>query len=276
MSDYKTKLPAGMTVFSDRNTNGLVVQAAQANAGMGRGYVARDFDAAPFGTYTAPFSGDVIPRNEWAERAEALDVRKASAEHIASYFKAPILNQSRRPYCWCYGVAGAMQTAYAIAGQEVPHLSATSAAAKIKNYTDVGGWAGEAIEGIQRFGMSTVEYWPEAALDRRYDTPEQRRNAALHKTVEFEELPSQSFDAVATELLHGRPVTLGLLWWGHLVFATRLVVLGRDSFGVVIRNSWGTEWETGGKAVLVESRATPHEAFSIRSVTLYHNQQGDE
>jgi hypothetical protein len=268
---YTTKLPSNITVFSERNTAGLVTQGTQANGTLGRGYVARDFDAAPFGSYTAPFSTDVIPRNEWAGRAEEMDARKASAEHVSKYFKVPILNQSRRPYCWCYGAVGAMQTAYAIAGLPVGKLSATSAAAKIKNYRDEGGWAGEAIEGIQKYGVSTVEYWPEAELDRRYDTPEQRRNAALHKAVEFEELPSQSFDAVATELLHGRPVTLGLLWWGHLVYATRLVVLGRQSFGVLIRNSWGEDWETNGTAVLVESRATPHEAFSIRTVTHYQD-----
>jgi hypothetical protein len=201
-----------------------------------------------------------------------MDAAKATPEHLATFYNVPILNQKQLPYCWCYGVVGAMMTAAAQAGLPFGYLSATSAAAKIKNYVKVGGWAGEAIEGIQRFGVSTTEYWPEAVLDRRYDTPEQRQNAALHKAVEFEELPSQSFDAVATALLSGFPVTLGLAWWGHLVYATRFVVLGRNEFGVLIRNSWGPDWETAGTAVLTESRATPHEAFTIRTVTKYHTE----
>jgi hypothetical protein len=262
----------GLRVFDERTANQLVDKAVQANGDLGTGYKQRDFEAAPFGTYSEPFALDLIPRAEWAERAEALDAAKATPEHMARFYKVPILNQKNLPYCWAYGVVGAMATMYAQAGLPVEYLSATSAAAKIKNYVKVGGWAGEAIEGIQRFGVSTTEFWPEAVLDRRYDTPKQRENAALHKTVEFEELPSQSFDAVATALLSGFPVTLGLAWWGHLVYATRLVVLGRNQFGVIIRNSWGPDWETDGTAVLVESRATPHEAFTIRSVTKYQPQ----
>lgn len=261
----------GLKVFDERNSSDLVHQQ-YTDGRLGSGYRERNFETAPFGTYANPFSGELIARDEWAERAEALDAAKATAEHLARFANVPILNQKQLPYCWVYGVVGAMSVAYAQAGLPVGYLSATSAGAKIKNYVRVGGWAGEAIEGIQRFGVSSIEYWPEAVLDRRFDTPEQRENAAKHKAVEFEELPSQSFDAVATALLTGFPVTLGLNWWGHLVFATRLVVLGRNQFGVVIRNSWGPDWETNGQAVLVESRSTPHEAFTIRSVTKYHEQ----
>lgn len=266
---FKSRL-YGTRVFDDWTANALVDQSIANNkAGLSTGYKLRDFDAEPFGAYSAPFELDLIPRNEWAERAQALDAAKATPEHLARFYNVPILNQKQLPYCWCYGTVGAMMTAAAQAGLPFGYLSATSAAAKIKNYVKVGGWAGEAIEGIQRFGVSTTEYWPEAVLDRRYDTPEQRENAALHKAVEFEELPSQSFDAVATALLSGFPVTLGLAWWGHLVYATRFVVLGRNEFGVLIRNSWGPDWETAGTAVLTESRATPHEAFTIRSVTKF-------
>jgi hypothetical protein len=176
----------GLRVFDEHTANRLVDQSlAASGGGFFSGYKPRDFAAAPFGTYSDPFALDLIPRNEWAERAEALDSSKATAEHVAMYYKVPILNQRTLPYCWCYGVVGAMATAYAQAGLPVGYLSATSAAAKIKNYVKVGGWAGEAIEGIQRFGVSMVEHWPEAVLDRRYDTPEQRENAALHKAVEI-------------------------------------------------------------------------------------------
>jgi hypothetical protein len=262
----------GLRVFDERTANQLVDNAVQANGDLGTGYKQRDFDAAPFGTYSEPFALDLIPRAEWAERAEALDAAKATPEHMARFYKVPILNQKNLPYCWAYGVVGLMSVGYAQAGLPVGYLSATSAAAKIKNYVKVGGWAGEAIEGIQRFGVSTTEFWPEAVLDRRYDTPWQRENAARNKVVEFQELPPKSFESVATALLTGKGCTLGLAWWGHLVYATRLVVLGRNEFGVIIRNSWGPDWETDGTAVLTESRATPDESFTIGSVTKYQTQ----
>lgn len=254
-------------VFDETNAHTLVDTIAEF-PGLG-GYQARDFERYPLGYATPIFELPNLPRSEWAERAEALEVAKATAEHICEYAGVPILNQSRRPYCWAYGMVGAMMASYATAGVAVPHLSATSLAAKIKNYRDVGGWAGEAIEGNQRFGVSTIEYWPEAALDPRYDTPEQRANAALHKATEWAELRANSFDAVASALLRGFAVTLGLSWWGHLVYATKLLVLGQNRYGVLIRNSWGTGWETGGKGVLAESRATPAEAFIVRSVSKY-------
>lgn len=259
-------------VYDESNANQLVDTVAEF-PGLG-GYTARDFERYPLGYASSIFEAAVIPRSEWTERAEALEVAKATPEHICEYAEVPILNQGRRPYCWAYGTVGAMMASYASSGLPVPHLSATSLAAKIKNYRDVGGWAGEAIEGNQRFGVSTIEYWPEAALDSRYDTPEQRANAALHKATEWAELRANSFDHVATALLRGFAVTLGLSWWGHLVYATKLLVLGQNRYGVLIRNSWGTNWETGGKGVLAESRATPAEAFIVRSVSKYDQQPG--
>lgn len=253
----------GMRVIDASNSDELakvVVEDARMS-----GYIPRDYEEHPFGSVSGAYEGPNIPRSEWADRVEELEAKEATLEHLLTFRKMPILNQSRRPYCWCYGFTGAKMASYAAAGEEIPHLSATSLAAKIKNYRDVGGWAGEAIEGDKKFGTSTIEFWPEAALDRRYDTPEQRENAKLHIVHEYLELQQQSFDAVFTQLLLGFPVTLGLMWWGHLVFATRPIVLGRNRFAVGIRNSWGYDWEKDGQGVLAEERATPHEAYSVRT-----------
>lgn len=262
MSQFTSHLGA-MPVFDDRNAGELITSINQ-DPNLG-GYVERDFDLHPFGSICPAFEGNTIPRSEWTERIEELERKEATLEHLLEYVRMPILTQEQLPYCWCYGFVGAKMASYAVAGEDVPHLSATSLAAKIKNYRKEGGWAGEAIEGDKKFGTSTIKFWPEAVLDRRYDTPEQRENAKLYTVSEYLELPSQSFDAVMTKLIEGKPVTLGLLWWGHLVFATRPVVLGRDRYGVVIRNSWRESWGNKGRAVLEESKATPHEAFEVRT-----------
>lgn len=254
-------------VLSDTDCSALAATVRR-EPGMG-GLQERDFDQYPFGSYCDPSGNALIPRTEWRERIEALEVARATAEHTCEWAKVPILNQMVLPYCWVYGTVGVMMASYAGAGMPVPHLSATSLGAKILNYQKRGGWAGMAIEGNQQYGVSTLEYWPEAALDRRYDTPEQRANAELHRAAEWLELPPNSFDAVASELLRGRAVTLALNWWGHLVYATKLIRDARGFFGVLIRNSWGTDWESGGKAILMEAKATPAEAFIVRSVTKY-------
>lgn len=252
----------------DENDCSALASYVRTTPGMG-GLAPRDFGAFPLGHYCDVSGNSLIPRTEWAERIEALEVAKATAEHVCTWAKVPILNQGQRPYCWAYGTVGVMMASYAAAGLRVPHLSATSLAAKIQNYQDRGGWAGMAIEGNQKYGVSTLEFWPEAVLDRKYDTPAQRENAMLHRAAEWLELAPNSFDAVASELLRGRGVTLALPWWSHLVYATKLVRDARGYYGVLIRNSWGTDWENGGKAILMESKATAAEAFIIRSVTKY-------
>jgi hypothetical protein len=243
--------------------------AARSEPNRFGGYVVRDFAAAPFGSYSEVSTDALIPRNEWRERAQALEAARATPEHVAEFARVPILNQGRRPYCWAYGAMGVLMVGYAAAGLPVPHLSATSLAAKIKHYRDVGGWAGEAIEGNQRFGCSTIEFWPEADLNPAHDTPDQRANAALHIATEWAELAPRSFDAAASQLLRGRAVTLGLAWWGHLIYATKLVILQNGGYGMLIRNSWGREWEREGRAILPEAKATPDEAYIIRSVSKY-------
>ena len=258
----------GYPIITDAFANDLAT-AARTEPNRFGGYVVRDFAAAPLGSYCDVSTDALIPRSEWRDRAETLEITGATAEHVAEFARVPILNQGQRPYCWAYGTMGVLMVGYAAAGLPVPHLSATSLAAKIKGYRDVGGWAGEAIEGNQKFGCSTIDYWPEASLDRRHDTPEQRANAALHIATEWAELPPRSFDAAASQLLRGRAVTLGLAWWGHLIYATKLVCMADGGYGFLIRNSWGTNWEQGGKAILPERKATPDEAVVIRSVSKY-------
>lgn len=233
-----------------------------------RSYVARDFVANPFAGYSSAFSRTIIPRSEWKERIEERTAKKLRLFDTFKAKEVPILNQKSLPYCWAYGVVGAMSMSRAMNNLPTRHLSATSVASKIKNYQERGGWAEEAIRGIDKFGVSTTQFWPEAVNSRQYDTAEQRENAKHFKMLKHEELPSNNFDAIATSLLLGFPTTLGLTWWGHLVYALDLVMIGSNSFGLLIANSWGERWEQNGFGVLNESKGTAYEAFSIQSTTL--------
>lgn len=251
----------------DEFSSQQLARFTQQNEGMG-GYVARDFSEVPFGSVCQPFSGDLIPESEWAERIEEMERKKATLRHLQMHLKIPILNQKSVPYCWCYGATKGIMYAYAIAGYKVPHLSATSLAAKVTNYVKRGWWAAAAIEGSKRFGISTLDYWPDAEVDRRYDTAEQRENASLHKAVEYLELPSNSFSHLMTDLLRGFPVTLGLTWWGHLVLGVRPVVLKNGNFGIDFDNSWGLDWGNQGTGILTREKAIAFEQFSVRSAKL--------
>lgn len=255
-------------VIDDRNFESVVQESS---GKFGSGYIERDYAANPFGSYAAKFQNqNLIPRSDWADRIEQMERDKATLTHIHDHNDLPVLDQNGFGYCWCYGTVKAAMLARAAAGLPTQYLSASSLAAKIKNYRNEGGWAGQAVEGWKRYGCSTTEFWPEADVDPKYDTPQQRQNAKQYQLLEWTELPEQSFDALVTSLLLGMPTTMALMWWGHLVCGLRPVVLGRNDFGIEIVNSWRKSWGNNGKAVLRESKATPHEAFAVRSVSAVH------
>ena len=263
------------TVYDDNNSHLLLQQSRHFGepGKFGGGFSGRPWDLRPLGSLrgTIPMSIPKTPRSDWAGIIEEREKSGARLSDLFKLMKVPILNQSRRPYCWCFGTVGAFMMARAKAGLKTIHFSASSVAARIKNGRDEGGWAGEAIEGWLKFGgIYEHKDWPEADNSLSYlnkMNEQQRRAAATHLPSEFMEIPKKDFDAVMTLLLHGIPVTLGLLWWEHLVYAIDPVVLGNGQFGVRIVNSWGWDWEDGGMSVLAESKATPDEAFGCRVAT---------
>lgn len=265
MSNFISNLH-GMTVIGDDNFQDYARQVRDGD--LSAGLEVRPYEQFPLGSYAPLATFPKVPRSEWVDRIEEMERTGSDLGTLHRHLKVPILNQSQLPFCWFYGTTKALMLSYASHGFEVPYLSAASGASKVKNYQKKGGWAGEAIEGMEKYGVSTIDYWPEAACDRRYDTPEQRKNAELHMIANYEELPEQDFDTVMSALFYGFPVTLGLLWWRHLVCGVAPKVISKNRFGIEICNSWGPDWEQNGFAVLTEEKATPHEAICVRSSSL--------
>lgn len=280
---FLSRIGARENIYDDRNASQLLMQSKEFGDPnvLGGGFTGRPWEAYPMGSLrsTVPMSIPKIPRSDWAAMIEERERNGALLSGLFRHLKLPILNQRRRPYCWAFGAVGAHMMARGKAGLKMIHFSTSSIAARIKNGRDEGGWAGEAIEGWLKFGeIYEHRDWPEddRNLSRlRQMTEPQRRAAATHLPDEFMELRAKDFDAVMTLLILGIPVTLGLLWWGHLVYAIDPVVIGRGRFGVRIVNSWGSNWEDGGMSVLAESKATPDEAYGVRVATASDASSGD-
>ena len=219
-----------------------------------RDYGRHPFGSMPFGTFPFP----VIPRSEWRDRIEEGHAKKTFAIYHSLRMKVPRLNQKRLPYCWMYGTVGAIQTARAMHGLKTVHLSATSAAGPGKRYREEGGWAGEAIGYINEYGIATVNEWPEAVNDPRYFNPS-REVAKNYGIGQWFELRAKKFDQLMTCLLMGFPVTVGLLWMGHLMY----VEAPTYPFGGIVTNSWGQEWENDGRIVFLEEKLIADEQYCI-------------
>lgn len=256
-------------LIDDSNAHEFAAQVADGVCSSG--YIDRDYTLRPEGFYAPRFDKQQIyPRSKWPDLAKMQEDNQSSPLHIHKQADIPVLDQNGLPYCWFYGVTAGMMNRYAFSGiRPVPHLSATATAARGKNWKKEGGWGGEAIEYIEKYGVPTVDTWPEHAFDRRYLTHEMELDSQRHGIVEFEELPSQNFEALVSCLLdpiNPRPVTLGLSWWQHLVIALRARFDGR---AVIIDfvNSWAPTWGDGGFGTLSENKAIAFEQIAVKRVT---------
>lgn len=247
--------------------------AAMVNDGqMAAGYVARDYRAHPFGSVADAFRGEIIPRSKWDDLIKRQEDDQTSPWHTFQGNGAPILDQNGFGYCWMYGTVACLMNRYQAQGIELEGggLSAVYPASLGKNFANQGGWAGEALGYLRRFGVPTLDVHPEHSQDRRYfNDPKVKASAARHGYADYLELPSNNFDAMVSVLLDPKnpaPVTMGLPWWGHLVAGFRVVKVDARTYGVQGPNSWTKEWGDKGTFVLAESRATAYESIAIKRV----------
>jgi len=234
-----------------------------------RGYIDRDFDAEPFASVVPAYSGRIYPRSQWRELLELQKKNKTSPlDHFLSG-NCKVLDQKKTNYCWCAGVTGAVQVAYAIQGVDpAPHLSHTYPAALGKKFANRGGWGMEAVRYINEFGLPTVDHYPQGVISRSKTQGEAvKASAAKHSIVAFEEIESRNFDAAISALLcpiSPSPVSCGFSWWGHLVFAAA-AVYSNGQWGLEIVNSWSDKWKNNGRTQLFGSKAVAHEYIAVRA-----------
>lgn len=258
----------GRYIIDDNNYLELVQPVVVDGHIAHRGYNPRDYGAAPYGSFAAPFPREFyIDSSEWSERIEALDKTKSQPFHHKKLAGFESLDQGRTNYCWINAPVQACHYVRAIQGLVHVPLSPASVGAKIKNFRNVGGWGSQGLEYLKKYGAVPQSMWPANAIDRRYDTNATMEIRAKYRVVESYELPDRSFHALVSCLLRGWPVAVGYNWWRHEVLACGLHIRGGDPESdtvVEIDNSWGTNWGDNGHGILVRSKATPDDAVAAR------------
>jgi hypothetical protein len=235
---------------------------AVAQKSMATGYIERDWKNEPFGAsgVAVPLTIPLIPRHEWPDRIEAIEKGGALLSQMALRAGVKTKFQSSTNYCWAHGPTLATEICEVKQGAKYVELCATSVAAPLTGYRNVGGWGTKALAKIVADGIAPVSTWPTNSIDPRHDNAQSRAARAAHKITEWADVEPRNFDALMTCLLLGAPVPVAYMWWSHLVCAVDPVSLGGGRFGVRIWNSHGINFGDKGFAVLTESKGTPDEA----------------
>ena len=168
--------------------------------------------------------------------------------------------------CWINAPTQAIHYVRARMGQRKVLFSPASAGAPIKGFRNVGGWGTQGAEWIAEHGICPQEVWPANAISRQYYTEENKKIAAKYRITDWCELKPRSFDELATCLLLGLPVAIGLNWWSHEVLAVNLVAKGGKWF-VAIDNSWGSGYGDNGIGLLTEVKGRPDDSVCLRLMT---------
>jgi len=241
--------------------------------GYSKGLMIRDKDEDPIGGFAKAFDLPLIPRSEWASRIEEIERTKSRLSDISYAAGIECLDQNGTNYCWANAPVYCVELLRLASGLGDNRLSPASVAAPIKNYQNRGGWGTQALKYIVNNGIVPADKWPCNAIDRAYYTEENKIIAKEYSVTEWYDLEDKNFEQLMTCLILRIPVAVGYNWWLHEVSAIDALVLGKDEFGIRIRNSWGMRYGKDGYAILTEEKAASDDAVAPRVAISYPEKQ---
>ena len=228
-----------------------------------KGMKPRDFSKVGYcgfkGAKSLPFT---IPEVEWKERAEELEKTKTRLSDLIVQSGIPSKNQKNTNFCWMYAPVGIIEVNRVVMGAEYISLSPASAASRFTNFRNIGGWGTEAVEFLGDNGVSSEKLWPNAQINRKYNTEESKQDALKYQIKDWYDLKPRNLNELFTCLLLRIPVAVGLNWWGHEVYFCDLVILSNGGYGIRFRNSWGGEYGDNGFSILTGSKMLPDDAIA--------------
>lgn len=297
-------------IITDTNYHREANAYIDENGRRKKGLVERDWDETPQGHYRGEVgmhAVDDLPTFDPKDFGKLIQLQLEEGRRLSDFRAVrgpnggmiPARDQNGRGYCWRHSGSGANLLLRARQNFPYVDISPYAGACLIKRYRDEGGWGAQGLDDIMNFGDATSKFWPQQAVDSRYDTPEMRADAARHKITEgFIDMGSPQYDRKLTVnqmiscLLACIPVIVDFNWWGHSVCAMDVVsgvsqwgVTRADSgklldlkefnlfwgvdtlmMGLAIRilNSWGDSWSESGAGLLTGSRAVPDGATAPR------------
>lgn len=244
----------------------------------GPGYVPRDYDRHPVGSYKGGRKFPDALRYDEKQLREIFreqEAKKTSLRHIQDRSPRGWLRQSPTNYCWCYAVTVAVMLIRVCANLPFVRLSPFSVACPIKNFRNNGGWGTQALAYMVEHGVAAEEFWPmetpemssaeceranmAAIRNGRQYFESSRANAAEHKITEFFDVGDRDWNAKLSLLARRIPVPCGYSWMGHEMTSVRGIVLPSGELAAEDSDHYGRDG-TPNYRIMTERRGTPDDA----------------
>lgn len=238
------------------------LDSSQPGGGLVRPLGADGMEGYGYAGVANPFPQNLlISRNDIADVVREAERQKSDLRSLIEAKKIPYKNQQRTNYCWIFAVVHALELQRVQQNLPYVSLSPASGGARIKNFRNVGGWGREAIEFIAEHGVCRSKTWPDAVVDRRYDTAASRQEAKSYTATDWYYAPPRNKDYLFSALSRRMPCPVGYNWWGHEVLGIQGVILDNE-LCLLIRNSW-PQWGVNGFGILRGSRMIPDDLVML-------------
>lgn len=232
------------------------------------GYEERDYTKHPHGSlpFAAPFSMPVIPRAEWRDRIEEMTKKLARLSDVVKRVGWKPKHQARTNFCWANGTIMAFEIARIFAGQPHVPLSPASIACIITNFSNRGGWGGQALDELSKDGAVPESLWPPNAIDRQYNSGNANAQRVRFRATDWIECAPRNFDQLMTLSLKRIPCLRADNRWSHLVAVMDPLVLPDNRFAFLCPNS-GLGRDADGYTIIAETFGGPDESYGITVTT---------
>ncbi len=219
-----------------------------------------------YGVSADPFDPELlIPRSEWEYWIKDAEQTKTRLSDRIAAVKLPPKKQIEVNFCWSFGIVHPIEILYAQLHNKLVSLSATSVAAQVTGFRNVGGWGRDAVRWIAANGVVADKYWPENALNRKYATAANKERALQVRVENWTECQPRNLDQAVSLLLRRIPGGGGRMAWEHETADVEAIWLD-GQVAIRTRNQWPgqAEWVVmRGNMLLADDWVFPRSVSAI-------------